>query len=674
MRLTARLRSAVRRLGTIFIVGALLAAGLSVVAIAPAQASSLTFTNRTTTSGLGSNVVYGVYAVGSTVYAATDGGLSISTNGGTSFTNYTIANGLGNNTVNGVYAVGSTVYAATSAGLSISTDGGANFTNYTTANGLGNNTVHGVYAVGSTVYAATSAGLSISTDGGANFTNYTVEGSASVFGVFATATGGDTTVYAATAGRGLSITTNGGATFTRRTALQGLGSDFVNGVYAVGSTVYAATQRNGPDPGGLSISTNGGTSFTNYTIANGLGNNTVNGVYAVGSTVYAATGTFGDATVGGLSISTDGGTSFTNYTTANGLGNNTVYGVYAVGPTVYAATAGGLSMSVGTPTGFTAKSGVARFDVEWDAVPGATKYEVTGTAATGAGVNCQTVGAPPSRQCFWAPVSNGLTYTLTLVAFVGDVAGAPTAPLVTCASDGPPCDPTINTITPGDMQLTVAFSAGGAGLSAITNYEYSINDGVSWAARSPASTTSPLIITGLASGTAYSVRIRAVNGGGSGAPSNRIIATTPATPTPTPPSPPTPNPPPTPTPAPSPAATPTPTPSNPNPVQIVQSLTPAQVSQLSAADLAALPPQAFAVMTPAQVRALRPAQITSAIGRAQLRAIPAEALRAMKPRTLNAFKPWQIRALTPQQARQLRLKQVKSLSPLKRRIINDKRR
>ncbi len=55
------------------------------------------------------------------------------------FTNKTTANGLGNNTVRGVFASGSTVYAATSGGLSISTDSGASFTNKTTANGLGNN-------------------------------------------------------------------------------------------------------------------------------------------------------------------------------------------------------------------------------------------------------------------------------------------------------------------------------------------------------------------------------------------------------------------------------------------------------------------------------------------------------------------------------------------------------
>jgi hypothetical protein len=60
-----------------------------------------------------------------------------------------------------VYASGSSIYAATSGGLSFSTDGGTNFTNYTTAHGLASSVVSGAYASGSTIYAATAGGLSI---------------------------------------------------------------------------------------------------------------------------------------------------------------------------------------------------------------------------------------------------------------------------------------------------------------------------------------------------------------------------------------------------------------------------------------------------------------------------------------------------------------------------------
>jgi autotransporter-associated beta strand protein len=283
-----------------------------------------TFTNYTITEGLGDNWVNGVYADGSAIYAATDGGLSISTNGGTSFINRTTAAGLGGNITLGVYANGSSVYAATAGGLSISTDGGASFINRTTSQGLGSNSVYGVYANGSSVYAATPGGLSISINGGTSFINRTTSqglGSNGVYEVYADGSA----IYAATNG-GLSISIDGGTSFINRTTSNGLGSNAVYGVYANGSSVYAATV------GGLSISTDGGTSFTNRSMGD-----PVWGVYANGSSVYAATTL-------GLSISTDSGGTFTNYTTAEGLGDNWVLGVYASGSSIYAATMSGLSI------------------------------------------------------------------------------------------------------------------------------------------------------------------------------------------------------------------------------------------------------------------------------------------------------------------------------------------
>ena len=60
-----------------------------------------------------------------------------------------------------MYASGSTIYAATFGGLSISTDGGSTFVNKTTSDGLGNNAVYSVFVSDSTVYAGTLGGLSI---------------------------------------------------------------------------------------------------------------------------------------------------------------------------------------------------------------------------------------------------------------------------------------------------------------------------------------------------------------------------------------------------------------------------------------------------------------------------------------------------------------------------------
>ena len=47
------------------------------LALPPDKASALSFTSYTTASGPGGNDVYGVYASGSNLYAATTGGLSI---------------------------------------------------------------------------------------------------------------------------------------------------------------------------------------------------------------------------------------------------------------------------------------------------------------------------------------------------------------------------------------------------------------------------------------------------------------------------------------------------------------------------------------------------------------------------------------------------------------------
>ena len=82
-----------------------------------------------------------------------------------------------------------------------------------------------------------------------------------------------------------------------------------------------------------------------------------------------------------------------------------------------------------------------------------------------------------------------------------------------------PDAPTNLVVTPlntgGMIQFTAPASDGG---SAITNYEYSTDNGDTWITPSPAITSSPLIISsGLTNCTSYQVKIRAVNAEGSGA-------------------------------------------------------------------------------------------------------------------------------------------------------------
>ena len=102
---------------------------------------------------------------------------------------------------------------------------------------------------------------------------------------------------------------------------------------------------------------------------------------------------------------------------------------------------------------------------------------------------------------------------------------------------GTPSAPVITSITGSANKLTVAFTAptsdGGA---AITNYEYSLDGGVTWTALSPVDAASPIEITKLANGstpltngTTYQVAIRALNGK-TGLTSNVVAGTTPLSP------------------------------------------------------------------------------------------------------------------------------------------------
>ncbi len=76
--------------------------------------------------------------------------------------------------------------------------------------------------------------------------------------------------------------------------------------------------------------------------------------------------------------------------------------------------------------------------------------------------------------------------------------------------------PTSLSNVPSRTSVAISFTAPtNDGGSAITNYEYSFN-GSSWTALSPADATSPVTVSGLSAGTAYTVYLRAVNAVGSG--------------------------------------------------------------------------------------------------------------------------------------------------------------
>ena len=117
-------------------------------------------------------------------------------------------------------------------------------------------------------------------------------------------------------------------------------------------------------------------------------------------------------------------------------------------------------------------------------------------------------------KLFWEYSGQSVTIVPQHYLYSSNPAGATT-----------PAAPTIDSITPGNGTLSVAFTSGDDGGATITNYEYSTDGGSSWTTPSPTSTSSPISISGLANGTSYSVKIRAVNSAGSGTASSATSGT-----------------------------------------------------------------------------------------------------------------------------------------------------
>ena len=118
-------------------------------------------------------------------------------------------------------------------------------------------------------------------------------------------------------------------------------------------------------------------------------------------------------------------------------------------------------------------------------------------------------------------LTNGTRYQVKLRAVNNMGVGASSA-AITGRPAIAPGEPTNLVVTPSDASLSISLTAGAINGEEITNYEYSLNDGVTWTAASPSVASSPVVIRGLTNGTTYSVKLRAVNAVGSGASSMAV--------------------------------------------------------------------------------------------------------------------------------------------------------
>lgn len=129
-------------------------------------------------------------------------------------------------------------------------------------------------------------------------------------------------------------------------------------------------------------------------------------------------------------------------------------------------------------------------------------------------------------------LTNGATYQVVIRAVNAVGSGEPSA-MVEGTPSTLPSPPTGLSGAPNDKQITVSFTAGNNGGSAITNYQYSTDNGTTYRALDPVNGTSPIIITKLSSdgttdltnGVAYTVRLKAVNANGVSTASSSISVT-----------------------------------------------------------------------------------------------------------------------------------------------------
>ena len=271
------------------------------------------------------------------------------------------------------------------------------------------------------------------------------------------------------------------------------------------------------------------------------------------SVAFVAPANTGGAPISNYEYSINNGTSWTARNPAatgsplviTGLTNGTAYqvklrAVNSAGPGAASAAVGVTPVAPvvvpGAPTRLVATPGNGQASVAFVApsnTGGApiTNYEYsTNNGASWTARNPVATGSP----LVITGLMNGTTYQVRLRAVNSAGPGTPSvavsvtpvAPVVA------PGAPTGLVATPGNGQASIAFVAPvNTGGATISNYEFSTNNGASWTPRNPASATSPVVITGLANGTTYQVKLRAVNAAGAGAASTAVGVTPTAPPT-----------------------------------------------------------------------------------------------------------------------------------------------
>ena len=238
------------------------------------------------------------------------------------------------------------------------------------------------------------------------------------------------------------------------------------------------------------------------------------------------------------------GTSTSTSTTVTGLAGSELYvfrvkAVNALGDGPYTDKSASVDITSTVPdppTGAAGTRGDTQVSLTWSAPAYTggivlTDYVVQYSSNSGSTWTTFADGTSTSTSTTVTGLSNGTSYIFRVAAVNATGTGSYSTSSSAVTPAGVPFAPTSLSSSPGDGSLTISFTAGGNNGTAITNYQYALstNSGSSygaWTAFSPVDTSSPVTISGLTNGTAYYVKLRAINTVGNGTESSAVTSGT----------------------------------------------------------------------------------------------------------------------------------------------------
>jgi uncharacterized protein (TIGR02145 family) len=247
---------------------------------------------------------------------------------------------------------------------------------------------------------------------------------------------------------------------------------------------------------------NGGSAITGYTVTSTPGGIT-------------ATGPVSPITVTGLT----NGTAYTFTVVATNANGNSLPSSASNSVTPTAP-----STVPGAPTIGTATKGNAQATITFTAPASNGGSPITGYTVTSNPGNITGTGS--TSPITVTGLTNGTAYTFTVVATNANGNSLPSSASNSVTPSTVPGAPSIGTATKGNTQATVAFTAPvNNGGSLITGYTVTSNPGNLTGTGS----SSPITVTGLTNGTAYTFTVIATNANGNSLPSSASNSVTPST-------------------------------------------------------------------------------------------------------------------------------------------------